>query len=655
MKKYLSFCLSYLLVFFSLTAQAAEAERDARALESLREIITRAFPLASYKKHQERDKSVDEILNQAQQTVQEGVPLFTLPLEIIYGNILPYVDLETLPSVRLICRCFSDLVSASFFRLNDYCLTETRAHSIPLDILHFKTRNTKDGLFKLAALASVSATDLSSWFEPDFLRSAFLPHQNSLPQQLEGQSEEDLDKLYSILKVALASPLVNIADPSDPVMRLLQEYRSPYGLSLNKLRLLSLNPARPGVYYQTLEQLVYPYPPPYISTPQARDVIARELLMAGRGIALMNNNFFVHNPQKREVAIEMIEWCIHNPQFCLDSDNSLLIHNALFLGRLESAVKVLRKVVELPNDQNTLGYKVRSFNAFKNKNIEDEHLQSRIQQFSENLYSDWAHLPADVKTEALSLMMHAERREEVPKALDDILSQPEEEILKVCQSSLISDLVHYHYPEEARRLVRYLLNVKPEKLISVLQYYIDDFFKPALEIDRGKSINLLKALAESDQVTIDAELDALFLLAQHAKEEIDRKKVLARLKTIIESDQVNLETRLGFLLFLAQHVTEEKDYVISQVKSLNYQETDRDDVDVVLCMIYYQLNNPELCGFYYQKSIQKALNKTEHDSMEKRAKVLKKLQEGGLNVGCSEDLLDCDPFTVISILEAKKD
>jgi hypothetical protein len=47
------------------------------------------------------------------------------------------------------------------------------------------------------------------------------------------------------------------------------------------------------------------------------------------------------------------------------------------------------------------------------------------------------------------------------------------------------------------------------------------------------------------------------------------------------------------------------------------------------------------------------LNETDYESIENHVKLLKDLQEGGLNIGYIEDLLTCDPFNVCNILEAK--
>lgn len=150
----------------------------------------------------------------------------------------------------------------------------------------------------------------------------------------------------------MALPLVDTADTSNPVIKLLQEYPSPYGLSLNKLRLLSLNPTRPGYYYKTLEELINSscgYSKD--SDPQARNVIARDLLRAGKSVASINTCFFVYgNHLNKGVAIQILELCVHNPQFYNDHNASQLISDALLLERPDLALNVLSKVVELPND-----------------------------------------------------------------------------------------------------------------------------------------------------------------------------------------------------------------------------------------------------------------------------------------------------------------
>jgi hypothetical protein len=723
--------------FYELSSMSRINLLEKDPLQALRRITISVLPLISYEGNEDR-KGDKERLSATNQLLQNDCAILSLPLDIILHNIFPSLDSETFNSgVKLTCRFFCELPSMSRFCLNEYCLTETRPHAMPLDILCFKTCKTKGGIFKLAALMSVSATDLKNWFEPDFLQAAFLPYQNSLPAQLEGQSEEDLGKLYPILKVALASPLVDTADTSNPVIKLLQEYPYPYGLSLNKMRLLSLSPTRPGVYYETLQQLINsPCGYSRDSSSEIRNAIARELLRAGKNVAGINNCFFVYcNPLNKGAAIQILELCVHNPQFYHNHNVSQLISDAFFLERPDLALKILREVVELPNDVNSLPYKIWSFVNYKDREIEDEQVQSRIQQFLTNLYSFWGQLPGYIKFPALSLLMHSGRRDEVQMAMDDILLQSEEEVLKSFPSNVCSDFCDYDYPEEAEKLIRYLLNVETNKVITAFSQCSrdkDDIFTQFMKVDREKSVVLLKAFIESGQVNmrdkiealtfltehaieeidrekstsllkafievesdqvnrrdridahiflakhaieasdreksisfikdcvesgqldIDAELNALWFLAQHATEEIDRKKSISRIKLLSESDQCYPDNKLGFLALLAQNVPEEKDYVIAQIKCLEGEITKRDNGDQMLCVMYYYLGDQALCGFHYQKMIQKMLNKTDLNSMEVRAKRLKKLQEGGFHVERVEDLVDCDPFKVISILSGNK-
>ncbi len=591
MKKYFPFYLCSLLIFFSLTAQAMEKD----PLQTLQKIARNAFPLASYET-KEDCKGDQERLIAADQSKQEDQIIFHTPSDNFLQHIFPLLDGKSLHfGMKLTCRFFYELSHLSSFSLNEYCLTETRPHAMPLDILCFKTHKTKDGIFKLAALMSVSAADLKNWFEPDFLQAAFLSCQDSLPAQLEGQSEEDLDKLYPILKIALASPLVTV-DASDPVIKLLQEYPAPHGLSLNKMRLLSLNPTRPGVYYETLEQLIvgqHAYSP--ASASQIRDVIARELLMAGKSVASINSSFFVYcnppNPEKRKLAGQLLELCAHTPQFYQDHNcPHQLIHNALFLERSDLALEVLRKVVELPNDANSLPYKIYSFLNYKDREIEDGEVQAQVQGFLTNLYSFWGQLPVYMKLPALSLLMQAGSREEVQMAIDDILLQSEEEVLKVFEGTIFSDFCDYDYPEVTEKLTRYLLNVETDKVITTLsQCYKDkdDIFTQFIKNDREKSVALLKAFIESNQVNIQDKIEALTFLTKHAIEEIDQEKSTSLLKSFVESDQVSIRDRVDVHIFLAKHAVEENDREISISFIKNFVESGQANISAELNALWF--------------------------------------------------------------------
>ncbi len=690
----------YAVSLFALLALTAEATEKDPALEDLQEIARNAFPLACYDANKDTNIEDRERLLTASQHIPADPIIFDIPLDVLWHHIFPYLDSQTLLlGAKRTCHAFYELSHLSCFYLNDYCLTETRPHAIPVHILRFKTCNTKDGLLKLANLMSVSATDLKNWFEPEFLKDAFLPYQTSLPPKLEGQSEEDIGKLYPILKVALASTLVETTDATNPVIKLLQEYPYPYGLSLNKMRLLSLNPARPGMYYESLSQLItgphaYPRTSPTIKS------IARELLMAGKGVAGINNVFFVYpnfgELQNREIAIQILELCVQNPSLYQDYDFSTLIHCAFFLEQPDLALKFLSKTVELPDNAGNLYYKISSFFNCKDRGIKDKEILSCIHEFSKNLYSSWAEIPAYAKFQALSLLMQVEKREEVQKAMDDILSQSEEEVLKAFQAFVLKDLAHYQYPEESRKLTQYLLNVEMKKITPMLLQCNNNeaIFTQFLTIDRQKSIALLKAFIEfdaesdqgefymrhkigalhflaqhapeemdhkksevllkdflkSDHLSVDSKLDALYFLAQYAAEESDQKESIIQLKALIKSDQTNMETKIGFPLFLAKHCADEEDYIIQQIKSLDYEEREEFAIEKYLSIAYYYLDRLNLCDIYYQEYIQKILSKTDHKTMERCANILKRLQEGGLHIEHVKDLLKYDPFKVIGIL-----
>lgn len=622
MKNRFSLYFLGILVSFSLMTRAMEENKDEFVIKELQRIAEMAFPCPVYKYDNHRE---DEIkYSNASKAVQDS-SIFNLPVELFPCLVFPHLDSRTLLRLGATCHFFNELSQLSFLYLNEYCLTERMPHVIPVNTLRFKTRNTKGGLLKLAALASVSAENLCEWFDPPYLGSIFLSCQGSLPGQLEGQSEEELGALYPILKVALAAIQAEVTTPEQTghVMQLIREYTSPYndGMSLNKLRLLSLNPDRPGVYYDTLQQLFWrqhanhyhPYQSTDISVVQAKKVIARELLMNGRIVPIVNNSLFVHSP-KKDVAIEIMELCLQYPHLLFPRDSSILIRDSLSLGRPDLALRALSWVIGLPEgDDNIWHAKLNALALYKDLKVENKEIQSYLKKFASSLYPfPWVG-DYHSKAQTVSLLIQAERREDVQAAMSDMLTQPEEGTLQMIGGSLVKNLVKHDYLEEANNLILYALNVEHDKFISAFPYILDDFFDHAAKVDREKTVGLLKAHLESQMMLHQStKIEILSLLAKFAATE------------------------------------EEKDYVTSHVQSLSEEEMGDDEGN--LCAIYYYLHNKELCRFYYQKMGRKILNG--NDSA-KNQDYLQRVQRAGLNVESLEEMMDMDPFEVLGLLLKK--
>lgn len=618
MKKHFSFYVVSFLVSFSSMAQAMQApEQNQPCLEALQRIAEVAFPTSLY----ENDCHIDdkEKLKKAIQAVSNAGSFNILPPEIFIGHIIPSLTPPLSRGLGFTCQFFYQLSQLSFFYLNAYCLTERMPHVIPLHTLRFKVCNTKDGLLKLATLFSVTVENLCEWFEPDFLQSSFLLYQGSLPQQLEGQSEEALGALYPILKIALAATQAEGVDEGqkERVMQLVEEYNGE-GMSLNKLRLISLNPERPGIYYQTLEHLLqgqhgYPFSPTDVAAAQVKEVIARELLRNGKNVVFVNQNLFVCNPQKKDIAIEIVNLCLEYPQLIYSYGGSIFVQGSIHLGCPDQILKALSWVINLPDDENGIRQKVQSLAHYvdwtqpEDIKIEDKNIQAYCKSFSSNLYAlHWARLSLPEKFPALSLLVHAEKREDVSNAVEGILLQPDEEFLKIFQCSLIKDLAEHHYPEEVKKLISKALNINPDKFISTFPYILDDFFDHAIKADREKTVALLRGYAESKATHEGTGLWALGVLAEFA---------------------------IG---------DDEKNYILSKITSLSDEETG-DDSASDLCTIYYYLGNKDLCHSYFQKVIKNILNGEETG----RIAFLKSFQKAGLNITHLEELETMDPFEVL--------
>jgi hypothetical protein len=612
-----------------------EPERDP-SLAALRTIVEAAFS-QPYKPLKEQDENNLKMLDSAKEALNKAVAaqgypaIFQVPLTVLRYYLFPCFDPQTLLlGAGQTCLYFNQLSRLSPFYLDPDYLAERNAPNIALGRLRAATCSTQDGIINLASRMGVCAADLARWFEPAFLQATFQQYEDTLPPRLEGQSEEDIGRLYPIIKIALAASHGNVAHPLNPaIMPLLQEYPLPYGLSLNKLRLLSLNPARPGVYYETLEKMMHRlYGFSHTAASQERAVIARELfLRTGKSIATLNNTFLVlyGNAQQRRAAAQIIGWCIQNPQFCQGHDSVTLISNTLSLERPHLAAEILRKVIALPDNADTVPLKIQAFSDDKIREIEDRDIQSCIRQFSEGLYLYWEELNFHLKFQALSLLMQAERRPEVRERMREILHliddplQCDNIISGAFYSSVcvFNNLCRYHYPEELGELTRRLFQVGTNKLLSIINLY-NNTFTQLIKTDRERTIPFLKAFIECGRVEISEKLCALAALAEHAPEE--------------------------------------KNYIILQVGSLNHggNEEIGADADNTLMRLYYYLNDQKSCPFYYQKSLQKALRDEDPASIVNQ-EGLKKLQDAGLSVECIEDLLGYDPFKVLSILFARKD
>ena len=154
-------------VFF-LTANATEL--DPTALEELRQIVGNSFQPALYQENEELGQYSNEAFSKAYNCAQPNSTFDLLPPELLVKICIGIDDAKPFcQGVGLTCHLFYAISKYPVFSLNPYCLTETRPHNIPQNILRIKICNTEDALFRLAALYSVSGDDLVEWFGKELL------------------------------------------------------------------------------------------------------------------------------------------------------------------------------------------------------------------------------------------------------------------------------------------------------------------------------------------------------------------------------------------------------------------------------------------------------------------------------------------------------
>ena len=241
-------------------------------------------------------------------------------------------------------------------------------------------------------------------------------------------------------------------------------------------------------------------------------------------------------------------------------------------------------------------------------------LQSQIEAFTAKIYPCyWKDLQPYHKVAALILMLHTGQRDHIPEALSDLLSEGVESIL-VRMDELIRHLLKNDYHQEATQLVQLFLNSEPVKVAPHI-HNVKEFFHRAIDIDREKSLTLLKACIECD----DGE----------------------------KSHRVY--TKLRALNFLALHDKYEDPYVRKHLGYLIEKNLIDKDDHIIITSIYYHLNEIVLCHQHYQIAVEHLLEEYSEDHSE-YSELLNRLEKKGLHLKSLKELKDRDPIEVINIL-----
>jgi hypothetical protein len=146
-------------------------------------------------------KMIDEI-SKADDHKQTQVGICFMPKEVIvkfFFNLTPPVDIHQ--GIGLTCRFFSCFASA--LQLSPHWLQEANLHTLPVALLVFIAKNSKDGVLKIADLYSVSSDNLKAWFGTEYLGT--LNVCEAIPKKAKHLSEDEAKILYPLVKINLAA------------------------------------------------------------------------------------------------------------------------------------------------------------------------------------------------------------------------------------------------------------------------------------------------------------------------------------------------------------------------------------------------------------------------------------------------------------------
>lgn len=660
MRKYLLIYTVGLLGLLSFITQASDEVAN-RSLEKLHKIVSTHFSPVPYSiaydnaaadatnDHKDMHRS-DYDKRHSEAVIAYGQTsaghILYLPPEILL-EIIGFLNAKTFYRLKETCKLFHHFFQARILFLNDYCLTETRPHSIPREILCSKALRTKDGIFQLANLYSVSVEDLRRWFGEETLREYLNNNRPDLDSRfpssrddLEAMSEEALGELYPLYKVGLAAYPFAQAQPAGDIRPFLRgfsnllsvTYYDPNSFSYGKqppaiLRLLALDPLHPdrlyGILHDLFNKLVSHHDLPLMPN-HPIELTARELFMAGQYITEMNEVLFIPTPARHGLATQILQWLIRETPDVIDIVwGQYWPSQALRLGREDIALEALHKISEFPD---TPYLTTKTYTFYNNFLLtqQDKGLKEKVRRFSAAIsLEDWRSINANIhgqKLRTFGLIMltgQTAQNAAFPMMLEETLSLPIEEFINLGWNHLgplILLLPKNNFTNESRSIVRRLLReLTAPQLYQVMSSVNDELFDVAFDLEPEQTIGFLKTFIETPEYDFQDRMDVLVCLA--------------RLKG-----------------------KEEVDFIESMLQSLSLEKQQPINFNPLAAIISYYIGNRELCQEYWSRGMDVYANNPKIVGSEEFAFLLK-----ALLVSTLEELRKSDPFEKIPLYLAPKD
>jgi len=618
------------MAFSSLMTNAMEEQRPSeKAMQELRLILRDGIKQKHYSQYEEMTPENCVCLNNIkllQAEVTDSLHVSDLSAEVIFYHIIPHLNgYAFLKGLALTCHYFNQYSKMSCFTLTDYSVG--LAHTIPIHLLRFKIECTEGGLLKAARSLNISSDLLVKVLETGPLMPKGIELMGDIPTTLD-DCVENFDVTYPKLKIAIAIDQLD-KEKTNHLTQLFEElaaHPTPSGMCLsgNKLRLLSLHSARPGIYYDVLEELFVRgdiFDDLERLSSQEMEIVSRELIREGRQVEQIFSQNFESNDANNHLAAQLLDWCLNNNQLGSFRSYGSRIYVAMqTLGRPDLARKALTQVLHLPNTLESVRQKLEAISYIKRLSAEENDLlmPPLTRQFCEDVYQDvhsvnrskiWAELSPEERFNILSLMMRdAEKRAQVQAEVTNVLTELQEGKLKVNEVvNVIDDLSENNFPEEVRKLVSYILGMDVEKNSAELDSHLSSILGHSIPIDRENSIVFIKKIVESQNTSTASKLRALTILCQHA---------LTEVKNYVVSQMDGISSKVS--------VVELPDYQLSDV-----------------CRIYNYLGHQETRDFYFQKWVEKFKMYSIKDDLER-------FQDAGFPIDRFEDLVHQDPIEVLN-------
>jgi hypothetical protein len=556
----------YISLFFLAMQLVSYAADD--SLKKLPHIARALFPDPIFNERWEHRQSqcpIDPIKLTVSRNKYEESRLGTLPEELLRDTLM-LLTARGFFNTSQTCQFLYHFSKNSAFHLNGYILSERRPHIAPLSSLLFRVSTTREGIFMLANLQSVTEENLRQWFGIEYLRSSAT--RRPLPATLIDMSESDLKLAYPTIKIILAAypdqnepkrisvfQLINRSFPPDRYTSSVAECRlTTFRSDMDLLTLVLVGGhklSRPGSYSMI-------------------DVAYQQLIANGQHIGSIIPSLLKRSLLIRPALTDLVQCCADHKLGLNQYLGENLIELALSLKRPDLADILFNQLLETspdpfsPFDLIYLRVRLGAFCLY----AEDKRFQSKANSFCIGLQRDEAfqryHDGSMLRT-ALRLCARTHNDNLLRVFLEEFLSL-EGQVFGDESTQLIKDLITHKYHDEARQVVQLFLTRNQTNYFCLMGLDISEFFRLASElVEETTIISALRDLVDSPAHPIVTKLDALAHLTKQDK-----------------SSHPFLEQTLN---------------VLKQEKSIGEEEMER------LARVYYVLGNKEQCKFYFNKTV----------------------------------------------------